>query len=224
MTEINFSNIWNTLKKSDEDIKAIINSYKKLKSDRKKHTIPGRRTMFMTATEFRFLPGINQLQPITKPLVFSTDGIYCIGRMSYECYLENTTPPVTTRSTMISVANGLVHPDFLGDSGIAGYTNSPKPVFDFEWDLAIGSNERHYSTDSLGGGRYLSRETLLGNNYKQLELMRSYFLKGNEFFALTVKPTLNTGIDVAPNRAFIVSIVTIGHKILGYTGLENIDI
>ncbi len=215
--QINFSNIWENLKNADREISAIVDSYKKLKSDRLRHTLPGRRSAFQTATEFKFAFG--SLQAITKPLVLATDGIYCVSRISCEIYYEFVSNGFVVRQTMTPVANGLIYKTLLGDSAVGGYTLQPKPVFDFEWDYQVGSSTRHYGTDSLGGSRNLSRESLMGNNYKQFEFLRSYFFKGNDSIVLTIQPTVQ--LPLVANRYFIVSIVTFGHKILGYSGLPN---
>ncbi len=249
---MNLTNIWNTLKDLDGKIGDLYRDYHKTKLARQANVLPGRRSLFMTTTEFSFdctvvaVGGESndftikcQTLPITKPIVMSNDGVYCISRMSYEAYIELSFDYTsgasvlhrTRRTTLVNTPWGFSTYLITEDVG-GGDPDAPSPMFDFEWMLAIGSNDRAYSTDVISNnqnsGNFLSKKSLGGYNNKQLEFAKPYFLDGNEFFTLTIRPTLvplsNSRLVLGlasiaglsnVNAKIIVSMVTLGHKILG---------
>lgn len=258
MNEVNLSNIWKSLKEADSEILSLKNQYKTYKKEALAKPLPGRRSMFVTATEFVWprvaLTPANpafgifdvtlpfSMDEITQPVIMSGDGVYVVERISYEAYIQwefdflaSTTHPIppslnkprTRRDSLANVQNGLTAPSLT----YVGLNRPGNPIFDFEWRLSIGSNDRSYSLDALGGrgggGDFLSRKALLGHNYRQLEFLRPYFLDGNEFFTLTLKPTytpvphsqaqfIGTNEFSKIFARFVVSMVTIGHKVLGH--------
>lgn len=257
----NLSAIWNELTKANQEISELYHTYRDTVKQRLNNVLPGRRSVFFTATEFEFpwvltntandqfsiLPTKN---PVTKPIVASNDGILSISRMSYEAYLEFSftytnglsVQQRSRRTTMNHTPFGLSHYMVINPNMAmpAPNTVTACPAFDFEWKLAIGSNDRSYATDAIVNNNQnaqgmLARKCLGGYNEKQLQFLRPYFLDGNEFYTLTINPTLvplsnfrfkigtNTGALPAGaltgvsnvSAKVIISVVTIGHKILG---------
>jgi len=245
---VNLSEIWNTLNGINSEISGLYNDYKTVKTQRLTRVLPGRRSFFMTATEFEFPLVLTNTAtdlfsivpaklPVIKPIVMSTDGVYCLSRMSHESYLElsfDYTSGVSTqhrsrRTVMVTTPYGLANYLIINPNA----SNHIAPCFDFEWKLEIGSNDRSYATDAIINNNqnaqgFLGRKCLGGFNDKQFEFHKPYFLDGNEFFTLTINPTLvplsnyRLKLSLASlvgltnvSAKFIVSMVTIGHKILG---------
>jgi hypothetical protein len=245
----NLSNVWNSLVKVNSEVSDLYKQYRELKKDRLTKVLPGRRSIFFTATEFEFTWVLTNTgtdlfsiapakQAIIKPIVMSTDGVYCLTKFAYEAYLElsftftsgtvvrNRVRRTTFCQTPFGLANFMViNPNLLSVTA---------PCFDFEWKLEIGSNDRSYATDAILNNNQnsvgmLSRKCLGSYNNKQFEFAKPYYLDGNDFFTLTINPTLvplsnfrlRAGLATIEgltnlSAKVVLSMVTIGHKILGH--------
>lgn len=237
---MNISNVWKNLRFFDLEISKIYNNYALDKKQKTENTVPGRRTIFNTVTEFVFpctlgidpttatraSVALSSLLPQSKPIIMSTDGVYEVSRLSFESFFEQVFSDGTRRRDGMPQDNrGMYSNEVTTVPRIFDETDADVgPCFDFEWMLSTGSNDRSYSQDTYGASPFLSRNVLMGNNYKQFEFQKPYILDGNELLSYTLKPTMGPrpgtrlpagSADNVSEANFIVQMVTIGHKILG---------
>ena len=151
-------NVWQLLKAVDNDVSNLRNSYTESKKSAQARQLPGRRTMFLTATEFIWprvalantaVPGVYEMtlpfsmESISQPVIMGGDGIYVLERISYEAYIQfefdnlastlNPIPaglnkPRTRRDSLSNIQNGLASPSVEA----VGLARRSVPVFDFE--------------------------------------------------------------------------------------------
>jgi len=236
---MSFSDLWKTVKKMDSGVSHLKKEYDLLKKKKQELSIKGKRSLFFQAVEYR-IPFVN-FREIKQPIIQSVDGIHVIDRISCEVYRDTQDDPalgvggadVSTgqriRETLIKTPQGFMTPRIAVNDGfdVAGnYNESILAAFDFEWRLEIGSNERSYCVDAFDGLSFMSSDTLVPGLDGELELFKPYAIRGNESWTITVKPTLfpvlslldqGDNMTARTDDVYIVSIYTVGHKIIGST-------
>ena len=215
----NTSTMWKIIKKMDDEISSIGVNYSEMKKNEVLR-LEGKRSTFFHCTEFGF--DTNDFSEHKKSVQQSVDGIYVISRIGFQVYLEGVSDITggIVRESMLEYSNIQLRNGFssiVNQRG--GHFASLTRLFDFEWKLEIGSSERSYCVDKNSDG-FMSSRTLLSSGKivsNEMEFSKPYTIKGNESWSLSVRSIFYNPNNANPPSSdkYIVSITTIGHKIIG---------
>ena len=197
-----------------------------------------RETPFVFSEKFIFSPG--EPDPITGllthpdlevqegTLVSSAGVVTRITRLNYIAYFRfaqpqpNTpTPFVIIERAMRNTSRGLVFGLQGGQSATTNIDEFNLGLFDFEWNISIGSTEREYARiygDVFRG--FCARDSL--SNFEDGDSLlvgedHPLILGSNEFLTFKIRPTLynffmNLNPQVASNPRYVVTINALGYR------------
>ena len=183
-----------------------------------------RETPFIFTEKFIFNPRQPTFEVSEQSLVSSAGVTTKITRLNYAVYLrallddgQGVFVPIET--CMRPTARGVVASRGLGANTGGNTQNDDQAdicMFDFEWNLSIGSTEREYAKiygDLFRG--FSARDTL--GNYDQLDSLvlnddHPLILGSNQFLIFKVRPTLfnffyGEALPDSPHRAEIVLVI-----------------
>ena len=187
-----------------------------------------RETPFIFTEKFVFNPREPNFEISEQTLVASAGVTTKITRLNYSCYLRAQvpnvpgSPPLPIDVGMRPTARGLVAANGVGANN-PGVTQNDEQIdiamFDFEWNLALGSTEREYAKtygDLFRG--FCSRDSLA--NYDQLDSLvisdeHPLIIGSNQFLIFKVRPTLfNFFFESRLIPEYVLTINAIGYRSL----------
>lgn len=205
---------------------------KKVRATLERPTPQGRETPFYGSQSFTF--PLSNFTPVAFPLVHSAGRVTRVVRVSYSVdieYLADTDPELPGRDTPL-VLRQPMRPNprvMVGAPRVIGNTGRWLALFDFEWNMSVGSTERQYAQARGLDNRLFMARSSLGDpeNDRQMLFTEKHplLLKTNEFLTFTVKPIFNYFDPVGgaaslvlgpPAPQFIVNITYAGWRTFGY--------
>jgi hypothetical protein len=189
--------LWGALKRVNKNLDSIEERVARITEP---HPAESRETPFILTEKFIFNPREPSFEIAEQTLVSSAGVTTKITRLNYACYLRLVLGGIVTEFAFRPTARGLV---FVSETqgngpGPAGpFQNDEETdiaMFDFEWNLNIGSTEREYAKVYGDVFRGFCCRDSLGNYDQQDSLIISddhpLILGSNQFLNFKVRPTL----------------------------------